>query len=89
LVFPWGVATLDPNDPFFHPYHGALEHYPKGEAYHKLQLIIGCVSTLAIILHRATSGNDDQLVLPVASVSRCELSSSLAFQLHLVQMAVD
>ncbi len=34
LVFPWGVATLDPNDPFFHPYHLALEHYPKDEAYH-------------------------------------------------------
>jgi glycogen debranching enzyme len=34
LVFPWGVATLDPNDPFFHPYHLALEQYPKDEAYH-------------------------------------------------------
>jgi hypothetical protein len=34
LVFPWGVATLDPNDPFFHAYHLALEQYPKDEAYH-------------------------------------------------------
>jgi glycogen debranching enzyme len=34
LVFPWGVATLDPADPFFHPYHLALERYPKDEAYH-------------------------------------------------------
>jgi hypothetical protein len=28
------VATLDPNDSFFHPYHLALEQYPKDEAYH-------------------------------------------------------
>jgi hypothetical protein len=34
LVFPWGVATLDLNDPFFHVYHLALEQYPKDEAYH-------------------------------------------------------
>ena len=34
LVFPWGVATLDPNDPFFHAYHLALEQYRKDEAYH-------------------------------------------------------
>ena len=34
LVFPWGVATLDPRDPNFHPYHWAPERYPKDEAYH-------------------------------------------------------
>jgi glycogen debranching enzyme len=34
LVFPWGVATLDPNEPFFHPYHLAPDRYPKDEAYH-------------------------------------------------------
>ena len=34
LVYPWGVATLDQRDPFFHPYHVAWEHYPKDEAYH-------------------------------------------------------
>lgn len=34
LVFPWGVATLDPADSLFHPYHLAWEHYHKDEAYH-------------------------------------------------------
>ncbi len=34
LVYPWGVATLDQRDPFFHPYHLAWEHYHKDEAYH-------------------------------------------------------
>jgi len=34
LVFPWGVATLDPNDPLFRRYHFAPESYPKDEAYH-------------------------------------------------------
>jgi len=34
LVFPWGVATLDPGDPNFHPYHLAAGRYPKDEAYH-------------------------------------------------------
>ncbi|HET7462597.1 MAG TPA: amylo-alpha-1,6-glucosidase [Longimicrobium sp.] len=34
LVYPWGVATLDRADPFFHPYHLAWEHYHKDEAYH-------------------------------------------------------
>ncbi len=34
LVYPWGVATLDARDPFFHPYHLAPGHYHKDEAYH-------------------------------------------------------
>ncbi len=34
LVYPWGVATLDQNDPFFHPYHLAPGLYHKDEAYH-------------------------------------------------------
>jgi glycogen debranching enzyme len=34
LVFPWGVATLDPGDRFFHPYHLAPGCWHKDEAYH-------------------------------------------------------
>jgi len=34
LVFPWGVASLAPSDPFFHPYHLAWDRYHKDEAYH-------------------------------------------------------
>ena len=34
LVYPWGVATLDQDDPDFHPYHVAPEHYHKDAAYH-------------------------------------------------------
>jgi glycogen debranching enzyme len=34
LVYPWGVATLDARDPFFHPYHLAPGRYHKDEAYH-------------------------------------------------------
>jgi len=34
LVFPWGVASLAPDDPFFHPYHLAWDRYHKDEAYH-------------------------------------------------------
>jgi glycogen debranching enzyme len=34
LVYPWGVATLDARDPFFHPYHLAPGNYHKDEAYH-------------------------------------------------------
>ncbi|QJD96132.1 hypothetical protein HH214_09715 [Mucilaginibacter robiniae] len=33
LVYPWGVATLDKHDPFFHPFH-LTNDYPKDEAYH-------------------------------------------------------
>ncbi|MBL7851821.1 MAG: hypothetical protein JNN04_13035 [Cyclobacteriaceae bacterium] len=33
LVYPWGVATLDRNHPFFHPYHLTPE-YHKDAAYH-------------------------------------------------------
>ncbi|OAB32953.1 amylo-alpha-1,6-glucosidase [Paenibacillus glacialis] len=33
LVYPWGVASLDRNHPFFHPFH-LTHHYPKDEAYH-------------------------------------------------------
>ncbi len=34
LVFPWGVASLAPSDPFFHPYHLAPDRYHKDQAYH-------------------------------------------------------
>jgi len=34
LAFPWGVASLAPDDPFFHPYHLAWDRYHKDEAYH-------------------------------------------------------
>lgn len=33
LVYPWGVATLDKKNRFFHPFHLANE-YHKDEAYH-------------------------------------------------------
>ncbi|ASA23522.1 amylo-alpha-1,6-glucosidase [Paenibacillus donghaensis] len=33
LVYPWGVASLDRNHPFFHPFH-LTSHYHKDEAYH-------------------------------------------------------
>lgn len=34
LVYPWGVSTLDQNDPYFHAYHLAPGLYHKDEAYH-------------------------------------------------------
>ena len=34
LVFPWGVASLAPSDPFFHPFHLARDRYHKDQAYH-------------------------------------------------------
>jgi glycogen debranching enzyme len=34
LVFPWGVTTLDPADPGFHPYHLAPACWHKDAAYH-------------------------------------------------------
>jgi glycogen debranching enzyme len=34
LVFPWGVASLAPSDPNFHPYHLAWDRYHKDAAYH-------------------------------------------------------
>jgi glycogen debranching enzyme len=34
LVYPWGVTTLDPRDPGFHPYHLAPGVYHKDAAYH-------------------------------------------------------
>lgn len=34
LVFPWGVTTLDPADPGFHPYHFAPDCWHKDAAYH-------------------------------------------------------
>jgi glycogen debranching enzyme len=34
LAYPWGVATLAQDDPDFHPYHVAPEHYHKDAAYH-------------------------------------------------------
>lgn len=33
-VYPWGVASLSPSDPAFHPYHMLPKFYPKDEAYH-------------------------------------------------------
>lgn len=34
LVYPWGVASLNRQDTFFHPYHLKWENYHKDEAYH-------------------------------------------------------
>lgn len=34
LVYPWGVASLTPGDPNFHPYHEAPQFYVKDAAYH-------------------------------------------------------
>ncbi len=34
VAFPWGVASLDPADAAYHPYHEAPEFYPKDAAYH-------------------------------------------------------
>ena len=34
LVYPWGVASLSADDPFFHPYHLARDRYHKDQAYH-------------------------------------------------------
>lgn len=34
LVYPWGVASLDQDDPQFHPYHENWNHYHKDDAYH-------------------------------------------------------
>jgi glycogen debranching enzyme len=35
LVYPWGVASLNRQDPQFHPYHLAPELYHKDAAYHR------------------------------------------------------
>ena len=35
LVYPWGVATLNRQDPRFHPYHLVPALYPKDAAYHQ------------------------------------------------------
>lgn len=34
LVYPWGVASLNRQDDFFHPYHKSWQNYHKDEAYH-------------------------------------------------------
>jgi len=34
LVYPYGVPSLWPFDPAFHPYHILAGYYPKDEAYH-------------------------------------------------------
>ena len=34
LVFPWGVASLDQQDPDFHPYHHYPPYYVPDAAYH-------------------------------------------------------
>jgi len=34
LTYPYGVASLSPSDPAFHPYHIYPPYYPKDEAYH-------------------------------------------------------
>ncbi len=34
LVFPWGVTTIDPASPAFHPWHLAPERWHKDAAYH-------------------------------------------------------
>lgn len=33
-VYPWGVASLDNRDEFFHPFHLQWENYHKDQAYH-------------------------------------------------------
>ena len=33
-VYPWGVASLTPSDPNFHPFHQIPGYYPKDAAYH-------------------------------------------------------
>jgi glycogen debranching enzyme len=34
LVYPWGVASLDQDDPSFYPYHENWHYYHKDRAYH-------------------------------------------------------
>lgn len=34
LLFPYGIASLDPADPYFHPRHQDPAHYHKDAAYH-------------------------------------------------------
>lgn len=34
LVYPWGVASLDQDDPGFYPYHENWHYYHKDQAYH-------------------------------------------------------
>jgi hypothetical protein len=34
LVYPWGVASLDNRDDFFHPFHVQWDNYHKDQAYH-------------------------------------------------------
>ncbi|HEX7111457.1 MAG TPA: amylo-alpha-1,6-glucosidase [Mizugakiibacter sp.] len=34
LLFPYGIASLDPADPYFHPHHQDPAHYHKDAAYH-------------------------------------------------------
>ncbi|HKK66866.1 MAG TPA: amylo-alpha-1,6-glucosidase, partial [Bacteroidales bacterium] len=34
LVYPWGVASLNRQDDFFHPFHDSWENYHKDQAYH-------------------------------------------------------
>lgn len=34
LLFPYGIASLDPTDPYFHPRHQDPAHYHKDAAYH-------------------------------------------------------
>lgn len=34
LVYPWGTASLNRQDTFFHPFHLQWENYHKDEAYH-------------------------------------------------------
>lgn len=34
LVYPWGVASLNRQDDFFHPFHLQWENYHKDEGYH-------------------------------------------------------
>jgi len=35
LVYPWGVASLNRQNEFFHPFHISPENYPKDDAYHR------------------------------------------------------
>ncbi|MEI6385571.1 MAG: amylo-alpha-1,6-glucosidase [Spirochaetota bacterium] len=55
LVYPWGVATLSQEDPFFHAAHERPGQYHKDAAYHNgtaWDWLMGPVSTLLCAVHR-------------------------------------
>jgi type I pullulanase len=55
LVYPWGVATLSQEDPFFHATHEGPGLYHKDAAYHNGTVwdwLMGPVSSLLCAVHR-------------------------------------